>query len=139
MPSPAKPAPTIAMWWWGAVASMTDAFSRMTRIVQLAVERSGISSPQRANAGPASARRERYSICANASRNTTNGEDWHSMKTHPKLEQLALILPEERDFNLGLHNSTWGRSPLQHWTRHSRPERHFSRELQVHQNGDHES
>ncbi len=53
------------------------------------------------------------------------------MKAHGKLEELAVIRPEERDYRLKLQSSTWGEN-LDRWDLCSKPARHFTRVVPVH-------
>jgi pimeloyl-ACP methyl ester carboxylesterase len=54
------------------------------------------------------------------------------MGIHRDLEKLALIQPEERDYNLRLQELHWG-ADLKRWQPNERPARHLSREIPVHE------
>jgi len=56
------------------------------------------------------------------------------MKAHSELEELALIRPEERDYQLKLPSPDWG-AELDRWELFSEPTRHFARVVQVHTYG----
>jgi pimeloyl-ACP methyl ester carboxylesterase len=53
------------------------------------------------------------------------------MMIHDNLERVALIRPEERDYNLKLSSAGWG-SGLSGWQSGDEPARHFSRNVPVH-------
>jgi pimeloyl-ACP methyl ester carboxylesterase len=54
---------------------------------------------------------------------------------HDELDGLALIRPEERDYNLKLQETPWGKQLGQAWRPHAKPAWHFSREIPVHGTG----
>jgi pimeloyl-ACP methyl ester carboxylesterase len=56
------------------------------------------------------------------------------MKIHDDLDQLALIRPEERDYNLKLSSPDWG-AGLSGWSAKEVPARHFHRTIPVHVDG----
>lgn len=56
------------------------------------------------------------------------------MRVHDDLDELALIRPEERDYQLKLQDPNWGET-LNRWHHFGDPVRHFARVVDVHEYG----